>query len=78
MKSVKVLGSGCRNCVTTARLIEERAGALGVPVEVDKVTDVAAIMGYGVMRTPGVVVDGTVVHAGGVPAAAAVDTWLKG
>ncbi|MGQ9369461.1 thioredoxin family protein [Azospirillum sp. ST 5-10] len=77
MKSVKVLGSGCRNCLATARLIEERAAALGVPVAVEKVTDPAAILGHGVLRTPGVVVDGTVVHAGGVPAAAAVDGWLR-
>lgn len=78
MKHVKVLGSGCRNCVNTAALIEKKAAELGVAVEVEKVTDMAAIMGYGVMSTPGVVVDGTVVHAGGVPKADAVEGWLKG
>ncbi|SOD95557.1 thioredoxin family protein [Caenispirillum bisanense] len=78
MKHVKVLGSGCRNCVTTAALIEKKAAELGVAVEVEKVTDMAAIMGYGVMSTPGVVVDGTVVHAGGVPRPDAVAAWLKG
>jgi len=77
MKTIKVLGSGCRNCVATARLIEDRAAALGVPVRVEKVTDIAAIMAHGVMSTPGVVVDGTVVHAGGVPAADAVERWLR-
>jgi small redox-active disulfide protein 2 len=77
MLDVKVLGSGCRNCVNTAALIEERAKALGVAIAVEKVTDMGAIMGYGVMRTPGVVVDGKVVHAGGVPDAAAIDGWLK-
>lgn len=76
MKTVKVLGSGCRNCVTTAKLIEEKAAALGVEVRVEKVTDIAAIMGYGVMSTPGVVVDEKVVHAGGVPKSDAVETWL--
>ncbi len=77
MKSVKVLGSGCRNCATTARLIEDKAAALGIAVEVEKVTDMAAILGYGVMSTPGVVVDGKVVHAGGVPKAEAVEDWLR-
>ena len=67
MKTVKVLGSGCRNCTTTAQLIEEQAKALGVAVTIEKVTDLGQIMAYGVMRTPGVVVDGKVVHAGGVP-----------
>ena len=43
------------------------AGAGGVAVNLKKVDDMAAILGYGVMSTPGVVVDGKVVHAGGVP-----------
>ena len=77
MKHIKVLGSGCKNCVTTAKLIEDKAKALGVAVEIEKVTDMAAIMGYGVMSTPGVVVDGKVVHAGGIPAASAIDQWLR-
>lgn len=78
MKTFKVLGSGCRNCVTTAKLIEDRAAALGVAVQVEKVTDMAAILGFGVMSTPGVVVDGTVVHAGGIPSADKVEGWLRG
>ncbi|MBK4723480.1 thioredoxin family protein [Azospirillum sp. YIM DDC1] len=76
MKIVKVLGSGCKNCVTTAKLIEEKAAALGVAVQVEKVTDIAAIMGYGVMSTPGVVVDEKVVHAGGIPKPEAIAKWL--
>ena len=78
MKTVKVLGSGCRNCTTTAQLIEEQAKALGVAVTIEKVTDLGQIMAYGVMRTPGVVVDGKVVHAGGVPRADAIASWLAG
>lgn len=78
MKSVKVLGSGCKNCLSTAKLIEERARALGVAIDLEKVTDVAAIMSFGVMSTPGVVVDGKVVHAGGVPKPEAVERWLAG
>ena len=77
MKRIKVLGSGCKNCVTTAKLIEDKAAALGVVVEIEKVTDMAAIMGFGVMSTPGVVVDGKVVHAGGIPGSAAIEQWLR-
>ncbi|MBP9916812.1 MAG: thioredoxin family protein, partial [Thiobacillaceae bacterium] len=58
MKNVKVLGTGCANCETTARLIEEIAVAKGTAIQLEKVTDMAAILGYGVMSTPGVVVDG--------------------
>lgn len=78
MKSFKVLGSGCKNCVTTAKLIEDKAAVLGVEVEIEKVTDMAAILGYGVMSTPGVVMDGKVVHVGGIPQSEKVETWLRG
>lgn len=77
MKAFKVLGSGCKNCVTTAKLIEDKAKALGIAVEIEKVTDMAAILGYGVMSTPGVVLDGKVVHAGGIPRPEAVQKWLE-
>lgn len=78
MRSFKVLGSGCKNCVNTAKMIEDKARALGVEVQVEKVTDMAAILGYGVMSTPGVVLDGKVVHAGGMPTPEAVQKWLEG
>ena len=76
MKTIKVLGSGCRNCDTTAKLIGEVAAAKGVAIELEKVTDMAAILGYGVMSTPGVVIDGKVVHAGGVPDRRKIESWL--
>ncbi len=76
MKDIKVLGSGCANCETTAKLIGQVAQEKGVAVTIEKVQDMAAILGYGVMSTPGVVVDGKVVHAGGVPSRAAVEGWL--
>lgn len=77
MKSFKVLGPGCKNCVTTAKLIEDKAKALGVEVQIEKVTDISTILGYGVMGTPGVVLGDTVVHAGGIPNPDKVETWLK-
>jgi small redox-active disulfide protein 2 len=76
MKNIKVLGSGCRNCQTTYQLIQEAAKARGVEIELEKVEDMAAILGYGVMSTPGVVIDGKVVHAGGIPDRKKVDGWL--
>ena len=76
MKHIKVLGSGCRNCETTATLIAEVAAAKGTAIELEKVTDMAAILGYGVMSTPGVVIDGKVVHAGGIPERKKIEGWL--
>jgi small redox-active disulfide protein 2 len=77
MKQIKVLGSGCKNCVNTASLIEKKAAELGVEVSVSKVTEMADIMGYGVMSTPGVVIDEKVVHAGGMPSSEQIAQWLK-
>lgn len=76
MKNIKVLGTGCANCKTTLKLIEEAAKAKGVEVQLEKVENIADIMSYGVMSTPGVVVDGKVVHAGGVPDRKKIDGWL--
>lgn len=76
MKNIKVLGTGCANCKTTLKLIEEAAAAKGVAVQLEKVEDLQAIIGYGVMSTPGVVIDGKVVHAGGIPARDKIDGWL--
>jgi small redox-active disulfide protein 2 len=76
MKNIKVLGSGCANCRTTLKLIEDAAKARGVDVKLEKVEDMAAILGYGVMSTPGVVIDGKVVHAGGVPDRKKIESWL--
>jgi len=77
MKDIKVLGSGCRNCNTTAELINDVAREKGLDVSVEKVEDIGQIMAYGVMSTPGVVIDGEVVHAGGIPDRKTVENWLQ-
>lgn len=76
MKDIKVLGTGCANCKNTLRLIEEVAAEKGVSISLSKVEDLPGIMKYGVLSTPGVVVDGKVVHAGGVPERSKVAGWL--
>jgi small redox-active disulfide protein 2 len=76
MKNVKILGTGCANCQNTYKLVEEVARARGVDIQLEKVEDLKAIMAHGVMSTPGVVIDGKVVHAGGVPARAKVEGWF--
>lgn len=76
MKDIKVLGTGCANCKNTLRLIEEVAAEKGISISLSKVEDLPEIMKYGVLSTPGVVVDGKVVHAGGVPERSKVAGWL--
>ncbi len=76
MKHIKVLGTGCANCKTTLKLIEDAARAKGIEIELEKVEDLPLIMSHGVMSTPGVIVDDQVVHAGGIPSKEAIDSWL--
>lgn len=73
---IKVLGPGCANCRTTIALIEQVAHSKGVTVNLTKVEELRDIIGYGVMTTPGVVIDGKVVHAGRVPGRDKIAQWL--
>jgi small redox-active disulfide protein 2 len=77
MRKAEVFGPGCKRCQATAELIAERAEALGIEVAIEKVTDCAAIAEAGVVATPGVAVDGKLVHSSGLPQASAVDTRLR-
>lgn len=73
---IKVLGTGCTNCKNTVALIEQVAQAKGVTLQLQKVEELRDIMGYGVMSTPGVVINGRVVHAGGVPSRDKIEQWF--
>lgn len=61
---------------TTAELVRTAADKLGIPVQIETVTDYSAIAGYGVVSTPGIVIDGKVVHAGGLPEPDDLARWL--
>ncbi len=65
--NIKILGTGCANCIRLESLVREVATEKGIAVELDKVTDIAEIMSFGIMSTPGLVVDGQVRSAGRVP-----------
>jgi small redox-active disulfide protein 2 len=77
MKTVKVLGPGCKRCMHTAELVQAEADKLGIPIRIEKVTEYAEIAALGAAATPGVVIDGKLVHAGGMPRVEQVDSWLK-
>ncbi|MFN4204778.1 MAG: thioredoxin family protein [Agrobacterium albertimagni] len=78
MKDVKILGPGCKRCEAAAEMVKTEAAKLGIEVTVEKVTDYAAIASYGIASTPGIVINGKVVHAGGLPKYDAIGGWLKG
>lgn len=73
---IKVLGTGCSNCKNTIALIEQVAREKGAAITMSKVEELRDIMSYEVMSTPGVVIDGKVVHAGGVPSRDKIEKWF--
>lgn len=77
MKNVIVYGPGCKRCETTAEMVQRAANKLGLAVTVTKETDMARIAMAGVMSTPGISIDGKLVHAGGLPDPGALEGWLS-
>lgn len=73
---LQILGPGCAKCKTLAQVTEQAAKELGVPYEMDKVTDLKQIMAAGVMMTPALAVNGTVKAAGRVPSVEEVKKLL--
>ncbi|MHB1309137.1 MAG: thioredoxin family protein [Limisphaerales bacterium] len=72
-----VIGPGCAKCKTLAQFTEQAAQELGVPYELNKVTDLKQIMALGVMMTPALAVNGTVKVSGKVPSIAEIKTLLQ-
>jgi small redox-active disulfide protein 2 len=75
--NVKILGPGCKNCQNLESRTRAALDKLGLDADVEKVTDYAAIAGYGVMKTPGLVVDDTLVVSGRVPAVDEIAAMLR-
>jgi small redox-active disulfide protein 2 len=73
---VKILGPGCKKCETLEARTRDALRELDVTADIDKVTDVGEIAGYGVMKTPGLVVDDVVVVSGRVPTVRALSDLL--
>ena len=67
MKKIIVLGPGCPRCETLAKLTQQAADQVGIEYEFEKVTDIKEFMKYGMMMTPGLVVDGELKVQGKVP-----------
>lgn len=73
---IKILGPGCANCANLEKAAKQATAELGIDATFEKVTDYADIAAYGIMRTPGLVVDEQVLLSGRVPTTAQVKTLL--
>ena len=74
---IQILGTGCPKCKKLAENAEAAAKAIGGDYTLEKVTDINQIMGFGVMMTPALVVDGQVKVVGKVPDAEAIKSLLR-
>ncbi len=73
---IQVLGTGCAKCKKLYAEVERAISASGLPAELEKVEKIDAIMAFGVMMTPAVVVDGEVKSSGRIPAVSEIVSWL--
>ena len=73
---IKVLGPGCAKCQQTEKIVREAVAEAGVDADIEKVTDLMKIAGYGVFGTPAVVVNGEVKSVGKIPTKENVKNWL--
>jgi small redox-active disulfide protein 2 len=74
---IEVLGMGCSNCEKLYRHVLEAVKLSGKEVEVVKVEDIQKIMGYGILSSPALVIDGKVKAAGKVPKVEQIEEWIK-
>ena len=73
---IKVLGPGCPKCQQAEKVVKEAVGEAGVEAQIEKVTDIMEIAGYGVFGTPAVVIDGEVKSVGKIPSKKDIKSWL--
>jgi len=77
MKKIEVLGPGCANCQRLEAVAHEAVRLAGIEAEIVKITDYGEIAHYGILRTPGLVIDGKVVSSGRIPSAGDIAAWLS-
>ena len=77
MLNIKILGSGCTNCQNLERLCRELVAENNIDAEIEKVTDYKDIASYGIMSTPGLIVNGKILSSGKLPVKHTLEHWLK-
>lgn len=77
MIEIKVLGPGCFNCKKLEELTRSALESLAIEAKVEKVSNYQQIMDLGVMRTPGLVINGKVVSSGRIPSVEEITGWVQ-
>ena len=77
MLDINVLGLGCKNCLRLENLCREVTAENNWPANIEKITDINEFANYGVMMTPGLVVNGKVLLQGKIPVKSTLEHWLK-
>ncbi len=75
---IENIGSGCPSCKQTEKIMKKAVEELGSDAEVDKVTDMMAIMEKGIVSTPAVAIDGKIVLSGKIPSIDEAKRLIKG
>lgn len=76
MKKIEVFGTGCKKCITTEEMIKNKAHAMGAKIDLQHIYDPVEMASRGIMSTPAVMVDGKLVHKGGLPNDAEIEEWI--
>jgi len=74
---IKILGPGCPKCRQTEEIVKQAVAEEGVAANIEKVTDIMKIAGYGVFGTPAVIIDGEVKSVGKIPKKDDIKAWIK-
>jgi len=77
MISVKVLGTGCKKCQNLENKVRELVASNNIDATVEKVTDIQEMVNYGIMMTPGLIINEKVKSFGIIPKDDQILTWLK-
>ena len=77
MLTIKVLGPGCPNCYKVEEITKASLSTMGMDAQIEKITDYNEIVEYGVLSTPGLMINGRVVCSGQIPSQAEVTSWLE-
>jgi small redox-active disulfide protein 2 len=74
---IKVLGPGCPKCEMVEKRVKNVLAELSIAADVEKITDITKMMSYGILGTPGLVIDGKIKCAGRIPRSEEIKAWIQ-